>query len=301
MNICKPLPTVLVRARLASGMSQASLCAATGIAPPVLSRAESGRRVPSERTLRTLCRALDLSFEHVRDATGWEPPRTGVQLTRSRTLLEREFGSLSRYVPPGERTFAERLYKCRHTYGLLASGLEARVDRRPDRKELERRLADLPSGSATEVLFVLHVLALGACCDWLSPLRLGFADPRVLDRKTGLYVAPCLMPGLSLRADSLSAVFFPQLPLRTDTFGPVSLDFLVGVRHQGDTAWRNLEIDGNGHNPTDDDERDKAVGLGTVRFRDADLRAREFQTKLVESLVGFADLARKQRLRRALG
>lgn len=300
MNICKPLPTLLARARYALGLKQAALCAATGVSRSVLSRIESGHRVPSRKTLLALCQALNLSFEGVRDVTGWQPPRPGVHLTRLRGRVERDFGALSKYVPPGERTFAERLFKCRHAFGPLARALEDAIDCRADRRELERRLADLPSGSATEVLFVLHVLALGAECDWLSPLRLGFADPRVVDRKTGRYVAHCLLPALALRLDRSSAVFFPQLPLKTELFGPVSLDFLVGLRRQGETLWKNLEIDGAGHNPGDDDERDRAVALGTLRYGEGALRASDFGSRLVERLVGLADEARAKRLRRAL-
>lgn len=300
MNICKPLPRLLRRLRTARGLSQVELCELSGLSPTIVSRAESGLRPVSRKTLLALCKALQVSFDRVRELTGWRPTSGGRGRTSEQARLEREFGSPATFIPPGSRTFEERLFTARCTFRGRVGELEARVDARSDRKELERRLAALPSDSASEVLYALHLLALGATFEWLSPLRLGFADPRVLQRENRRYVGHCLMPALVLRLGSLVAVFFPQVPLRVDHLGPLALDFLVGVQDRGFIAWRNVEIDGKGHNPNDDDERDRLVALGTLRYRDPDLLNPSFEVRLQEDLARAMEAARRLQAARAL-
>jgi transcriptional regulator with XRE-family HTH domain len=60
----------LRQAREARGMTQAEVARAAHLEPSAVAHFESGRREPSARNLRALCRAVDVSADYLLALTG---------------------------------------------------------------------------------------------------------------------------------------------------------------------------------------------------------------------------------------
>jgi hypothetical protein len=79
---------------------------------------------------------------------------------------------------------------------------------------------------------------------------------------------------LEIEIRGLKLLLFCQVTVETRR-GQFRLDALVCVRTPGRRFWVNFEIDGGGHDPTYDHERQQALGLDTIRFTTADLRTKD--------------------------
>ncbi|HXE73130.1 MAG TPA: helix-turn-helix transcriptional regulator [Candidatus Nitrosotenuis sp.] len=270
MKIPHSLSLLLRTLRRERGLSQRDLARLTGISAAKLCRFEKGERSPGRQELEELCEALDLSFERVVRGTLWEPPRRGRPARAVEKRVERVFASEEFYALAGQRDFARRLAACRQQFPRRCAELEKVIDHRSDLGKVQRFLADLPCGSGCECLLVLQLVALGAVPARLSPLRLGFPDPRLRDPVSRAYVGHRLFPALVLELKGLLAVFFPQVPVRTERF-PCELDFLVAVHDGRASVWLNLEVDGPGHDGSRDLPRAEQLGLPTCRLSQAEL------------------------------
>ena len=128
------------------------------------------------------------------------------------------------------------------------------------------------SDSSTETFVSVSLLAAGASPLWIAPSRAGFRLLPILDRKTRHIISDLRHPCLEHTLGALQICVFPQLTVLASKGRHFRLDALVGVRLKHRRVWVNLEIDGSGHDNHGDDERQKLIGLPTVRINDADLR-----------------------------
>ncbi|HXE72863.1 MAG TPA: hypothetical protein VNO81_09385 [Candidatus Nitrosotenuis sp.] len=197
--------------------------------------------------------------------------------------VERLFGFERPYALIGERDFARRLAACQLQFPQAFGRLQRALDARADRARVERFLVGFPCGSGHECLFDLCLLALNALPARLSPLRLGFADPRLQDPATRRYVGHCLMPSLVLYRPSLTEVYWPQVPVRTER-QPYTLDFLVALHDGRNQVWLNVEVDGPGHEGSGDEDRARQIRLPTMRLRSETLLRPDFPCWLDDRL-----------------
>ena len=272
MKIPRPLAQELRALRLQLGLSQSAVEQAAGLSPHRLSSLEGGRRTPRPEELARLCQFLGVSIKDVAawtDWTGGRRPGTGDRVGRR---LRDLFGRREPFQWKGEVTFEACLAGAFREFSSTMRALATRIDRRPDRKRLGAHLRTFPCGARGEALFVQHLLARNWRPTRVSPLELGFADPRLRDfrdRPSRPYVGHRPMPALARVEGDLASVVIPQIPL--DGEKPAVLDFLLLVREGRSVARGDLEIDGPGHDVLNDEPRRRALGLPTLRFRDEEL------------------------------
>lgn len=271
MRIPLSLPHELRRLRTEAGLTQAALERAADLSRRRLWALESGARAPAEHELRALCRALGISFETLAEATRWEQPAWG-RPDALEPALRQAFRSAEPFRWESEVPFAGCLGGAFLDFPEIARALETRIDLRGDLRAVERFCRDLPCGAKGEALFDMHLLARQWSPIVISPLELGFADPRVRDyrsREERPYVGSRPMCGLGLVGEDFAAAVLPLVPV--DAERPALLDFLLVVRCGTHVARGDLEVDDPGHDPEKDEKRRLRLGLDTLRIAEADL------------------------------
>ena len=299
MKIPKSLPQELRALRQELSLGQSQVERAAGLPPRRLGHIERGLRPPREDELREICRVLGVSLSALKAATDWEPRGPGRPLGDERTRLRNLFGYRAPFRWEAEVSFEGYLASVFREHGPTARALDSRILSRRDRGAIERFLRDFPCGARGEALHVLHLLARNWKPAMISPLELGFADPRVRDfrdRPARPYVGHRPMPALATVRKGFAAIAMPQVPLQGET--PHVLDFLIFVRSESTLARGDLEIDGPGHDAARDEQRKQSLGLDTLRFTDAELDCVDFDVE--ERLREFC-LAHGRAHRRRLG
>ncbi len=182
------------------------------------------------------------------------------------------FGARAPFRWKGEASFEGYLASVFKEHRDTARVLERRIDLREDLDEIERGLRQFPCGARGEALLVMHLLAQGWSLAHMTPLEVGFDDPRIRDFRDPPerpYIGHRQMPALTVLKANLAALLIPQVPFHADCSHV--LDFLVAVRSGGLVARGDLEVDGPGHDVSRDEARKASLGLPTLRLRDEDL------------------------------
>lgn len=245
------------------GLSQARLAESLGVSRQRLSDWEGGRRKPGSKHLASLHKILEL---------GGEQPVALPSSVISRTNTSRPW----RMETDNSSTWA---WSARRYPDLMA----------------RHKHVDLPGwfkagtrcDSSLEYSGWVQFQEAGARPHMASPLVLGYDHHVLLDyleRPLGTRMRPCL----HWRGRALEAIAFPQIMVRPDS-RPFRVDALVLVRYRGRSFWCTVEIDGEGHNPTWDAERERALGLPVVRLVSADVIGMNFAGILLERLREVAE------------
>lgn len=272
MKIPKSLPHELRRLREEAGLTQRALERRADLSKRRLSHLEPGERVPSGHELRRICQALGVSFEALVEATRWEERPYGRPPEGPAPAIRAAFGVSEPFAWTGGVSFEACFNAAFRDFSTTARALQARIDLRDDLKAVEHFCRDLTCGAKGEALFDLHLLARRWSPVVLSPLELGFADPRVRDyrvRPDRPYVGHRPMSGFAWSAEDFAAAVLAHVPI--DAERPALLDYLVFVRCGPMIARGDLEIDDPSHDAEKDESRRKRLGLDTLRIRDADL------------------------------
>lgn len=187
------------------------------------------------------------------------------------------------YVPfaaePQSSVWSRR-QAARKTFGPLVDTLAARAQRRHKTASTFLRYARLESGD--EYLFWLRLLVEGGqpCC--YSPARAGFRTWSVLDPKSKRQVGDLRAPCLELSEQKW--LLFPQLTLDTRK-SIYRLDALLCLRRADGRFWFNVEVDGFGHDPRCDRQRQAPLALPTVRITSTDLTNKELVPIIASKLA----------------
>lgn len=133
-----------------------------------------------------------------------------------------------------------------------------------------------PSQSAPEWVFQLRHLVHGAHPTRLAPLEVSFRQHPVLDPETRECVGDCPVPSLTGEVGAVRYLLIPQVHVRTIR-GPYTLDLLGGLKLRGrSTRFFNAEVDGGGHDPRYDREREQNLAMPTVRFTPEEIARPDF-------------------------
>ncbi len=240
--------------RLARGLSQQELADRAEISASLLSRIESLEKGASPEVLGRLCEVLGCRPEDVLVAPARSP---GGQPKVARNELSQLLLSPERIARP-RWTSACRLATLRRLHPHFMRRVE------PDLVRSDWFLQEVPSESADETLLQVRELHLGAVPTWLSTADLGFDLWPVCD-EDGRGAATCLRPALVTQH---YAMLF-QVAVMAGARRP-RMDTLILVR-QPQPTFINGEVDGEGHNYADDEQRTRALGMVTLRIPGSDL------------------------------
>lgn len=220
--------------------------------------------MPSEGEQEALARLLGVSRRDLQRACAGnrrlEPKRCGFP-------IETPY-----YYAKRGRDSYKRLNAARRAYPELMARIEAAIAQREDRFDVECFLRDAAFDSRAEFAATSRWLTLPSITGWASPQRWGFRKHPVIDPDSGDVIGDLQFPALYLLEQTM--VLFPQLHLKVP--GWPRLDFLAGRRTRRGVHWWNIEIDGNGHNGSEDEERRLAIGLQVLRYTEAEVLAPDF-------------------------
>lgn len=270
-NLCAPLSTLLRQLRLAKGIKQNELARRVGIDFRRVSAFESGRRSPSQDELERLAEELGrAAAELLLHPDGW----------RASSPRNRWFDGSHSFHPPRERSGEKRLSAARRLFGpWIDVWLEACPS---DARDF---LVLTPSQSAPEWTFQLRHLSHGAHPTRLAPLEANFRQHPVLDPETRECVGDCPVPALIGEVGEIRYLLIPQVHLRTPR-AAYTLDFLGGLKLRGRSLrFFNAEVDGLGHDPRFDRERERNLAMPTVRFTPEEIGQGNFVEYFVDKTL----------------
>ena len=256
-----PFHVRLLLAREKRQWRQSTLCLKATIPSSRLSRLEGGTRYPTEDEWRRLSALLDLGPYQP------PPPELAAPSTWKATQPLLCWSS--------EKPLLSRVFAARRTFGPRVDAAIAQVRSREDAEVVEHFLHRSCLDSGHEYFFWLLLLTGGGLPRWFSPLKAGYRARSVVDRSSGRTAGDLRHPCLLYQLTAAKLMLFPQVTLETRR-GQFRLDALVCVKVGRTRFWLDLEIDGGGHDPTYDRDRQATLELPTVRLQTADLRRDEF-------------------------
>lgn len=162
--------------------------------------------------------------------------------------------------------------------------LQAKVEQRSDHGLCFRFLEQTEIDSGWELFLWLRLLAMGAQPVSYSTLAAGFRKHAVVDAAGERLVGDLRRVALVVELPEVQLMLFPQVPVRSFGRSAYCLDALVCVRRGRQKWWIDFEVDGPGHDLGYDLERQRALGLPTLRLRAEDLRAEDLAALLVTRL-----------------
>ena len=262
MHFPEPFSERLKRLRRQRGFSQKELEAQCAFSAGTLARIELGVRPALERHCLALAGALQLTRDQLSEGTdygvaavplpSWLPPPP--EWRRPEWTLERRYPSMLESYPRACREAA------------------AEISKNPHSTQLAILFRDFWVDSNLEGIYWLKV-AESALPHWLSPLACNFRAHAVVCPRTGLPMGDLRYPCLSTER----ALWFPQVTLSVN-----------GYKHRPDCllyrpgpGWSVIEIDGKGHRSERDLQRDKDLGLPTLRLDTADVFSKNLLAKLL--------------------
>jgi len=240
--------------RLARGLTQEELARMVEVSTSQLCKLENLQKGAGPEVVQRLCRAL-----------GCQPSDLLVAAARKsggQPKVARD--ELRLLVPQPERiqaprwTSACRLGPLRKEYPAFMRRME------PFIREWSWFLEEVPSESAFETILQLLELAHGAQATRLSTAGIGFDLWTVCD-EDGRGGATLLRPALVMP----DYVMIFQVPVVV-AGGRPRMDALVLVR-EPQTTYIDLEVDGDGRNVKADEQRQRALGMVTLRIHAQDL------------------------------
>ena len=251
-------------------LQQCTLCSKSQIKADRMSRFERGTRYPTPEEWQRLDALLDLGCyqpppDEPAPPANWKPDPP---------LLCWE----------GDKPLSSRVYAARCTFGPPVDATFEDVLSRDDAEVVEHFLHRSCLDSGHEYYFWLMLLGLGGLPRWFSPLKAGYRTHSIVDRRTGRVAGDLRHPCLLLEAAGAKLLLFPQVTLQTRK-GQYRLDALVCVKVGQRRFWVDIEIDGGGHDAKFDLQRQRILGLPTLRFNEADLRRSDFSELFKERMT----------------
>ena len=243
--------TRLRERREESGLTQKQAAEACKIDPDRWSQLERGRRIPSEHELKVIGSYFRLGPVFV------APRKATKQLLDNGARLAPPVTPF--FVPQDRMTYARyRMLMARQ--GGLARTLEERLWSRRDFDLCQQFCHQVRCDSYLETLYLKCRLFEGATPSLLEPARFGPTPLPIVDPRTRKYVGArphlCLIQGKTYEFIQVS--FFGPIVYRVDVL-------------QWNGEWRVIELDGEGHSPDGDPEREQAIALPTTRLQTADV------------------------------
>lgn len=235
--------------RLARGLTQQELAREVEISTSQLCRLENLEKGASEAVAERLSRALGCRPEDLLLAGTRKPGGQAKVAREELALLLHPPGHIAR----PRWTSACRLPGLRREYPQFMRQLE------PVIAQWDWFLEEVPSESADETLLQLLELSRGALATRLSTAMLGFDLWPVCD-EDGRGASTYLRPALVTR--DWAMVF--QVTVMAGGRRP-RMDTLILVREPQPT-FVNGEVDGKGHDSSDDEGRTRALGMVTLRI-----------------------------------
>jgi len=287
MRLPESMPKTLSRLMSELSWARKDLAQASGLRHQRLSEILRGVRWPNRQELVALSRALGVHTASLIQETLWHPGGKPGRSSTPERAVEREFGLARVYLPQTEFSFAGRFAAARRQreYEDILGSIFARLDQRQDRDRTLVSLVDLPCGSGAEATFVFRLLDMGARVVTLAPLAIGVCETRLRDPGSKEFVGARPMRGLVLTWSHCKAVFWPQVPVRTEAASYV-LDYLLAIRAGTALICADYEVDGLGHDGSRDAERQSRLGLPTLRLGHGDLIRSDFSDFLQGQIQG---------------
>lgn len=193
---------LLGQRRRRKGWSQRYLSRRTGISQPRLSQLERGRRRATSDELEILDRFLNLPDNHDSVEHRLPLPSACWRMGRPEVVLE------------GDVPATVRLARARKSFGALADELLGGLERSPNVAHYALFLKECCLDSADEAMFWLHGFAAGGTVCRFAPMRAGFRQHAVLDKKFRL-VGDVRVPCLEILDDPARILLFPQVRIDT--------------------------------------------------------------------------------------
>ncbi len=246
-------------------LSPASLCTKSQMSSARLTQLEKGHRFPSREEWKELSRHISLGPYPARCKLPAPQERWAADLPRSSTP---------------ERSLTVRLASARATFETEFERLELVVQSRKDFRACREFLESTALDSGDEAFFYLRLLAEGALPCAFSPLRAGYRTFPVIDSDTRRVVGDVRRPCLELIDEQQESLIFPQVPLLVAN-RIFRLDALVCARCPRQRIWIDLEIDGPGHDFTQDRRRELQLRMPTLRVGRSQLSEPNFIANLV--------------------
>lgn len=275
MKIRTPIPTVLTQTRRERNLSQQALADLAGFDRRRLSQFEAGLRLPNEKELGKWAEVVGVSLTRVLEESDWKPPVPGRPASATASRIREAFaGHRETYTHPTRLAFEACWRAAWKNHNAAMVRLSGAVEARTDLRLVEGFLYDLPCDSGLEALFDQHLLAGAWRPIQMSPMELGYADPRLLDPQTDQFLGHRLFRGFGFANRKMSAAILAQVPIHA--FRRYVMDYLAAFRFGQWRVMANIEVDGRGHDPTGDAERRGHIRLPELRLSEKRLEHPDF-------------------------
>ena len=248
----KPLFCLRMRERrLELSLTQKQASELIGMSQTRWSNLECGHRRPTNNEKKKLSALLGLGDCFV-------PPYsiTRTLLSNGARLVE----CRKPYFSNQDRTTHTRYNACRRRVPILTAQLTSMVHSREDSDACRAISHRISCESWLEALYLLFLQASGAKSALIAPETLGRLHQPIVDdtgrRLTGLNPRPCFVLDGSFHFFQVS--FYLSRVMRVDIL-------------RWDGSWSVIELDGRGHDPASDLERERELGLPVTRFRAQDV------------------------------
>lgn len=263
--------------RINKGWSQDKLAEAMGIQQSRISKLELGQRPISEDEWLRLCHHLQSS--------GTLPKRRPLPYPEPSWRVRPPELFLQGDVP-----LSARVNRARKTFGSEVDRCLRVIRQRDDATLSFKFLNDACLDSGDEGMFWLLALAGGGRACWYPLSKAGFRQHRAVDASGNRSVSDLRLPCLEASREESSLLMFPQVRLDVRR-AYYRLDALCCVRSGKRRCWVNLEIDGQGHDPEFDAQRQAHLDLPTVRLTRADLKRPDLLDEMERRLLKALDTA----------
>ena len=248
------------KARKKLQLTQHDLASKVGLSQSRISRLETGRDTPDQNEWAKLAACLNLWPAQV-------PPK-----------LERPIPSQDWHKPKpailvaGDRPTQVRENAARNHYGAVVDKLLRQVHSREDWRLCEDFLREAAPESGHEYFLWLRLLAAGGKPCWFSLFRAGFRASAVVESSSKIAIGDVRLACLRVDGPGISWLLYPQVTLDARKSYD-RLDALASLRTAEKQLWVDLEVDGRGHDPEWDEQRQQHLDLPTLRLTPAELKA----------------------------
>lgn len=241
-----PYKQNLRNARLKAQLTQAQAAAKIGMSRQRWSHLEVGSRRPSQEERRAINQLLGVY-------QGFIPPPS--VLRKLADSGRRAFPEGPVHFPPQDRPTHVRYFAALRRHQRLTLELSNRIRQRPDFEVCEFFCHAIALESYLEALYVLRLIAEGAKPALVSPAQLGRTPHSIVEPRS----RDCIDHHRLLCLVDNGVFRFFQVSFSTPQVYRV--DCLLW-----DRGWSVLEIDGGGHDSSQDIGRSQALGMKVERL-----------------------------------
>ena len=255
-------------ARRSGALTQQELADKCGMSRSRLVQLERDYRAPTASEKRVLSRVLKISSSPTR------PPEA---LRRLRNLGKRMRGEIRPYFPPQDRMTHVRFRAASQRHPEFVGKVMHHLKRRKDYLALAFLCSKFPLDSYAEALFVLALLNADAEVAMLAISDLGWTPHQAVNPMTREEVNRRPQPCLVFQ----DKMFFFQVAFLTPRL--YTVDVLVWS-----SGWSLLEIDAEGHDYSEDQERTLRLKLPCKRLKPSEIMAPDFVESLQTHLANLS-------------